>query len=52
MATLNEYIDFPIEEHKSLLKRINKNQISYTTRGSNEVNKYFINSRYDSSFGK
>ena len=47
MATLKEYIDFSIEEHKSLLKRINKNQIIYTTRVSNEVNKYFINSIYD-----
>ena len=52
MVTLNEYIDFPIEEHESLLKRINKNQIIYTTRVSNEVNKYFINSIYNSSFGK
>ncbi len=52
MATLKKYIDFPIEEHKGLLKRIHKNQIIYTTRVSNEINKYFINSIYDSSFGK
>ena len=52
MATVKEYIDFSIKEHKSLLKRINKNQIIYTTRVANEVNKYFINSIYDSPFGK
>ncbi len=52
MTTLKEYIDFPIEEHESLLRRINNNQIIYTTRVSNEVNKYFINFIYDSSFGK
>lgn len=52
MTTLKEYIDFSIEEHESLLRRINNNQIIYTTRVSNEVNKYFINSIYDSSFGK
>ena len=52
MATLKEYIDFPIEEHESLLERINNNQTVYTTRVSNEVNRYFINSIYDSPFGK
>ena len=52
MAAPKEFIDFPIEEHKSLIKRINNNQIIYTTRVSNEVNKYYINSIYDSPFGK
>ena len=49
---MKEYIDFPAEEHESLLKRINDKQIIYTTRVSNEVNKYFFNSVYDSPFGK
>lgn len=52
METLKEYINFPIEEHKSLIKRIDNNKIIYTTRVSNEVNKYSINSVYDSPFGK
>lgn len=52
MVKLKEYIDFPIDEHESLLKRINDKQIIYTTRVSNEVNKYFFNSIYDSPFGK
>ena len=50
MVKLREYIDFPAEEHESLLKRINDKQIIYTTRVSNEVNKYFFNSIYDSPF--
>ena len=49
---MKEYIDFPIDEHESLLKRISEKQIIYTTRISNEVNKYFFNSVYDSPFGK
>ena len=52
MVKLREYIDFPIYEHESLLKRINDKQIIYTTSVSNEVNKYFLNSIYDSPFGK
>ena len=52
MKTIKEYIDFPIEEQESLQKRINNNQIIYTTRVSNEVNKYYTNSVYDSPFGK
>jgi len=52
MVKLREYIDFPFDEHESLLKRINDKQIIYTTRVSNEVNKYFLNSVYDSPFGK
>ncbi len=52
METPKEYINFPVEEHKSLIKRINNNKTIYTTRVSNEVNKYSINSVYDSPFGK
>ena len=52
MVKLKEYIDFPIDEHESLRKRISDKQIIYTTRISNEVNKYFFNSVYDSPFGK
>ena len=52
MTTSKNYIDFPIEENENLLNRINNNQIIYTTRVSNEVNKYFINFVYDSPFGK
>ena len=52
MTRPRKYIDFPIEEHDSLSKRIKNNQIIYTTRVSDEVNKYFIDSIYDSPFGK
>ncbi len=52
MTPLKEYIDFPTEEYESLLKRINDNQIIYTTRVSSEVNKYFVNVVYNSPFGE
>lgn len=45
-------ITFPKNEYKDLLTRLNNNQIIYTTRISNEVNKYQLNEIYDSPFGK
>ena len=40
------------KEINDQINKVQKNQIIYTTRVSNEVNKYFINSIYDSPFGK
>lgn len=47
-----EYIDFPKEEYKKYLDRINENKIIYTTRVSSEVGKYKLNNIYNSPFGK
>lgn len=48
----NYFIDFPKEEYDAYIERLNDNKIIYTTRVSNEVNKYKINCCYKSCFGK
>ncbi len=45
-------INFPKNEYQNIITRLNNNQIIYTTRISNEVNKYELNEIYDSPFGK
>ncbi len=46
-----EYIDFPEREYENYQKRLDKNQIIYTTRVSKEVNKYLVGHTYNSVFG-
>lgn len=45
-------IEFPEDEYDAYKKRLDANQIIYTTRVSSEVNKYIINQVYTSVFGK
>lgn len=48
---MQEYISFPKNEYDDYIKRLNSNKTIYTTRVSNEVDKYKINVIYKSDFG-
>ena len=48
---MQEYISFPKNEYDDYIKRVNSNKTIYTTRVSNEVDKYKINVIYKSDFG-
>lgn len=48
---MQKYISFPKSEYDCYLNRLKANKIIYTTRVSNEVNKYKINEKYNSDFG-
>lgn len=45
------YISFPKNEYTSYINRLNNNKVIYTTRASNEVNKYKLGKKYNSDFG-
>jgi hypothetical protein len=44
-------IDFPIDEHDDLLRRIKSNKNIYTTRVSEECGKYKLGDTYGSNLG-
>jgi hypothetical protein len=44
-------IDFPIDEHDDLLRRIKSNKNIYTTRVSEECGKYKLGDAYGSNLG-
>ncbi len=48
---MRKYISFPKNEYLSYLNRLNANKVIYTTRVSNEVNKYKFGEKYNSDFG-
>ena len=48
---MQEYINFPLNEYNNYQKRLQENKPIYTTRVSNEVNKYKLGLIYKSDFG-
>jgi len=48
---MRKYISFPKNEYASYLNRLKDNKVIYTTRVSNEVNKYHFGEKYNSEFG-
>lgn len=48
---MKKYIRFPENEYASYLNRLKDDKVIYTTRVSNEVNKYKLDEEYNSDFG-
>lgn len=48
---MRKYISFPKNEYASYLNRLKDNKVIYTTRVSNEANKYKFGEIYNSDFG-
>lgn len=48
---MQDYISFPKNEYDNYIQRLTNNKIIYTTRVSNEVNKYKMGLIYKSDFG-
>lgn len=48
---MQDCISFPKNEYDDYIKRLTDNKVIYTTRVSNEVNKYKLGLVYKSNFG-
>lgn len=48
---MHDYIRFPKREYEAYIERLMNNKVIYTTRVSNEVDRYKMNGIYKSDFG-